>query len=99
MAGGSGLAAADAGKALVELRHLPARVHDALHAGPGRVGLRVDVQPQGIARLAVAGAGLELRAVRHDDVDFVILGVDVGFHGNAPGRHPRYRPGTRRGGV
>ena len=75
------LARANAGEALVELRDLPARINNALLAGPGRVRLRINVQANGIARLAVAGTGLELGPVGHDDVDLMIGGMDIGLHG------------------
>ena len=75
------LARANAGKALVELRDLAARVDNALHAGPGRVRLRINIQADGIARLAVAGTGLELGPVGHDDIDLMISGMDIGLHG------------------
>src|SRR5207344_3584355 len=62
------------GKLPVELRDLPAAVDDAVLAGPCRMRLGIDVQPQRVALLAVARAGLELGAVGHDDGDFVIGG-------------------------
>ena len=75
------LARANAGEALVELRDLAARINNALLACPGRVRLRVNVQADGIARLAVAGTGLVLGPVGHDDVDLMISGMDIGLHG------------------
>ena len=75
------LARANASEALVELRNLAARIDDALLAGPGRVRLRVNVQTDGITRLAVAGTSLVLGPVGHDDVDLMISGMDVGLHG------------------
>ena len=75
------LAGANASEALVELSNLAARINDALLAGPGRVRLRVNVQADGIARLAVAGTGLVLGPVGHDDVDLMISGMDIGLHG------------------
>ena len=63
-AGFQPLAHPDAGEPLVELGDLAAGVHDALHAGPGRVRLRVDVEPQRVALLAHAGPRLELRSRR-----------------------------------
>ena len=81
--GGLGLFGAKSAEALVELGDLAAGVHDAVHAGPGRMALGVDIEANGVARFAVAGARGVLGAVRHHDVDFVIIGVDAGFHGGA----------------
>src|SRR6185437_15786436 len=69
-----------AAEPLVEFRDLTARVDDPLLAGPGRVRLRINIQPQRVPFLAHAGTGLELRAVGHHDGDLVVLGVDTGFH-------------------
>ncbi len=71
----------NAGEALVKLRNLAARINDALLTGPGRVRLRVNVQANGIAWLAVAGTALVLGPVGHDDVDLMITGMDIGLHG------------------
>ena len=71
---------AEAGELLVELRHLPTRINDPVLAGPGRMRLGIDVQPQRVTFRPVAGARLELRAVGHYDRDLVIFGVDAGFH-------------------
>ena len=49
-------------------------------AGPGRVGLGVDVELQRVARFAVGRAGLVLGAVRHHHGDHVVVGVDVFLH-------------------
>lgn len=74
------LANANASKALVELCHLAPGIKDTLYAGPCWMGLRVHVQTQRITRLAVARAGGEFGAVCHDDVDFVVVWVNAGFH-------------------
>ena len=50
-------------------------------ACPGRVRLRVNVQANGIAGLAIAGTGLELGPVGHDDVDLMMIGMNIGLHG------------------
>jgi len=89
------------GELLVELGHLAARVDQALHTRPGRMAFRVDVQSDGIA--LVRGASLELASVRHDDGDFMITGVNIGFHQGSPaqeaalilGRRPRCKPRLR----
>src|SRR5690242_5277252 len=85
----------ESGELLVELGDLPAGVQNTLHAGPRRVGLRVNVQAQRVARLAHAGTGLELRSVGHDDGDLVVIGMDAGLHGMLPCWRNRYRPATR----
>src|SRR5262250_2555352 len=54
----------EAGKLLLEPGQPPAAVDQVLLAtGPGRMRLRIDVEMQGVARLAPGGAGLELGAV------------------------------------
>ena len=90
------LARANASEALVELCNLAARIDDALLAGPGRVRLRVNVQTDGITRLAVAGTSLVLGPVGHDDVDLMISGMDIGFHGTCSQKMGRRcRPAAR----
>lgn len=74
------LTVSEASKALVELGDLAPGVDHALHAGPGRVGFRVDVETQYVASLTHAGAGRIFRSVCHDDSDLVVVGVDTGFH-------------------
>lgn len=76
----SAFAGADASESLVELRNLTARVDHALHAGPGRMGFRVDIEAQGFAGFAHAGPGFEFRTIGHDDVDLVIVRMNVRFH-------------------
>src|SRR5580658_6633844 len=51
-------------------------------AGPGRMRLRVDVQMQLGAVLAVGRTGLVLRAVGHHHGDRVIVRMDVFLHGS-----------------
>ncbi len=63
---------------------VPAAVHQAVHAGPGGVGGGIDVQLQGVARLAPGGACLESATAGHDDGDLVVIRADVRFHGSAP---------------
>ena len=80
---GSALVAdAQPGELLVELGHLAAGVHHALHAGPGRMRLRVHVQAERVALLAVAGAGGELgqplRLTRSGGVGTVGSGATFG---------------------
>src|SRR5208283_5921041 len=77
------LLAADAeiGETAVEARQATAAVDQLLRAAsPGRVGVRVDVEVQGGALLAIGRAGHELDAIGHDDLDHMIVGVNVGLH-------------------
>src|SRR6476620_4661358 len=74
-----------AAEALIEARHLAARVEQLLvAAGPRRMHLRVDVEVHGVAFLAPGRANLELGAVGHFDVDHVIIGVNTGLHVTFP---------------
>src|SRR5690606_19929871 len=67
--------------ALLELRHTATAVDQRLRAtGPGRVGVRIDVELQRRAFFAPGGAGHVLGAVCHDDLDHVVVGMDVGLH-------------------
>src|SRR5437763_12634434 len=69
---------------LLEARHSAAAVDQLLGAaGPGRMRLGVDVEVQRVAVLAPGGAGGELGAVGHDDLDGMIIGVCIGLHGGA----------------
>src|SRR5262245_23240595 len=72
---------ADALEPLLELGELAAGVDQAMHAGPGRVRLGVDVQTDGVAGLAHGRAGLEAGAVGHHHVDLVVVRVDAFLHG------------------
>src|SRR6476661_4798925 len=59
--------------------------------------LRVDVELKGIALLAPGGAGVEFGAVGHDDLDAVIVGMNVGLHGQILGSAGRWPgPAARR---
>src|SRR3954447_7519186 len=89
------LLAAEALEAAVELLYLAA--FDDLHvaAGPGRVRLRVDVEVQRVAFLAVGRTRRERAPVGHDHRDLVVVGMDVRLHGSTSGADSRYI--TRRG--
>src|SRR5690349_6082737 len=68
-------------KALVEAGQLSTAIDQPLlAAGPGRMGFRVDIEPQGVSRFAVGRARLVRAAVRHHDGYFVIFGVNSFFH-------------------
>src|SRR5436190_15067550 len=59
----------------------PAATVDALaHAGPGRMGLGIDVEAHLRAFLAPGRLGLESRAIGHHNGDLVIIGVNLLFH-------------------
>src|ERR1700755_1563451 len=88
---------AEAGELLVELRDLTAGIHHALHAGPSRVRLRIDIQAQRVAFLAHAGSRLELRPIGHYDVDLVVFGVNARLHGLVPCWRRRSRPAAQAG--
>ena len=68
-------------KRLLNFGELAAGVHQPVHAGPGRVRLRIDVEPQRVARLAIGRARLEGRAVGHHHVDLVVVRMDFFLHG------------------
>src|SRR3546814_15228285 len=73
-----------AAEALVEARHLAAAVDDAVLAGPRRVRLRVNLETDHRALLAVGRASGVLAAIGHDDLDLVVIGMDVGLHRVSP---------------
>src|SRR4051812_8708179 len=89
------LLAAEALEAAVDL--LDRAALDDLHvaAGPSRVRLRVDVEVQRAAFLAVGRARRERAPVGHDHRDLVVVGMDVRLHGSTSGAESRYI--TRRG--
>src|SRR5450759_3492278 len=67
---------------LLEARHAAAAVEQMLlAAGPGRMGLRIDVEMHDIALLAPSGTGGEFAAIGHHNLDGVVVGVDIGLHG------------------
>src|SRR5262245_27541320 len=75
----------EAGKLLLKARQPSAAVDQVLlAAGPGGMRLRIEVDVQGNDCLAPGRASLKLGAVSHHDLDGVIIGVNVGFHGNVP---------------
>src|SRR5262245_35265687 len=49
----------------------------AVAAGPGRMGFGVDVEGKGVAFLAIGGVGLKLGAVRHRNLDPMIVRVKI----------------------
>src|SRR5581483_4737129 len=51
-----------------------------LTAGPGRVRLRVDLELHRVARLAPGRARRVFGAIRHDDFDRMIVGVNPVLH-------------------
>ncbi|PAV92600.1 hypothetical protein WR25_12491 [Diploscapter pachys] len=68
-------------EALVEARDLAARVEQLTTAtGPGGVRQRIDVELHRVAFLAPGGAGFEHGAVRHLDLDHVVVGVGIFLH-------------------
>src|SRR5882672_9034843 len=68
-------------EALVEAGELAAGVEQAmLAAGPGRVRLRIDIEPQRVAGFAVGRACLIGAAIGHHDSDLVIIRVDLVLH-------------------
>src|SRR5262249_53154480 len=81
---------AEPSELLLETRKPAAAVDQLLlTAGPGRVGLGVDVEAQRVTRLAAGRAGGELGTIGHDDLDGVVLGMGVGLHGQLSRRWPR----------
>ena len=81
-------------RSLNRLRRPPRSISWPCAAGPGGVGLGVDVELQRVARGAVGRARLVLGAVGHHHRDGVVVGVDVFLHGGCLEikRAPR-RPG------
>jgi len=72
---------AEALKALVEAGELPAGVDQALlPTSPGRMRLRVDVEPQGVPGFPVGRTGLVRGPVGQDDGDLMIIGVNSFSH-------------------
>ena len=82
---------------VLEARQAAAAVEQLLSAaGPGRMRLRVDVEVERVALGPVGGARLVFGAVRHHDLDRVIVGVNVFLHdglacGGAAGPFPAGR--------
>src|SRR5271157_897432 len=88
---------AKAGEAAVEARQAAAAIEQLGRApGPGRVGVRIDVEIERRALFAIGRTGHELDAVRHDDLDHVIVGVDIGFHRTSRAKTTKSRPEVRR---
>src|SRR5690606_23420557 len=75
---------AEIGELLLELGDAAAVDRGLLATGPGRMGVRVDVELQRGARGTPGRIGLELGAVRHHDRDLVIVGMNTLFHRFCP---------------
>ena len=70
-------------RTFLETRQPAAAVEELLlTAGPRRMRFRIDVEVQRIARLAPGRAGGEFGAVGHHDLDCVVIGMGIGFHGS-----------------
>src|ERR1700722_11037141 len=70
-----------AGKAGVEARQTAAAIEQLLRtAGPGRMGVGIDVEIERRPFGAVGRAGEEFLAIGHDDLDHVVIGVYIGLH-------------------
>ncbi len=68
-------------KARVEARQASAAVEQLRRtAGPGRMGLRIDVEVHDVALLALGRAGEILRPIGHDHFDHVVVRMYVLFH-------------------
>ena len=65
----------------VELRHAASAVEQSARTtGPCRMGVRIDVQVQGRAFLAVGRAGAIGGTIGHHHGDEVVVGMDVLLH-------------------
>src|SRR6266508_4264140 len=72
----------ESGKLLLKAREPTAAVDQLLlAASPRGVRFRVNIKVQGVAFLPPGGAGGELGAIGHDDLDLVIIRMSIGFHG------------------
>jgi hypothetical protein len=71
---------ADVLKAFIEFADLSARIYEAMDTRPGWMRLWVDFKTQGIALFAPCGHHRAFRTISHNDLDFVIVGVDTFFH-------------------
>jgi hypothetical protein len=66
---------------LLEARNASAAVKNGLRAaGPRGMRLRINIQRQRIAILAIGRTGNELAAISHHDIDGVIVRVNAFFH-------------------
>src|SRR5271155_5406848 len=66
------------GKLLLEPVDASLRVDELLATGKERMAARANFN---VHVSLMGGAGTETRATRTDHVDFVVCGVDAGFHG------------------
>src|SRR5260370_19331564 len=71
-------------EALVEAREVAAVDQPLLTAGTGGMRLRIDLEPERVAGLAVGRSSLVGGAVGHHDGDLVIIRMDAVFHRHAP---------------
>ena len=66
-----------------ELGQLAATINQAVDAGPGGMGLGIDIQFQDVAGRPPGGPGRIGATIGHLDGDFVIIGMYVFFHSSA----------------
>ena len=74
-------AEAEAAEALVELGDLTGGIDQTPDAaGPGGMGLGIDIEAQGIARGAPCGARGVAAAIGHHHGNVVVIGMDIFLH-------------------
>ena len=69
-------------KAALELTKLTTGVHQTMYTCPCWMGLGINIERQLVTFAAIGGAGHKFGAIGHDDLDRVIMGMNIGFHGS-----------------